>query len=49
MSRKSAIKFTTLLCVCSGGAPSMIDITAGTVALLERVLGCPIFINHCIE
>ena len=31
MSRKSAIKFTTLLGICTDGAPSMIGRTAGQV------------------
>ena len=35
MSRKSAIKFTKLLRVCTDGVPSMIGRTAGTVALMK--------------
>ena len=48
MSRKSAIKFTALLHVCTDGVPSMIGRTAGTVALRERFLDCPLLKYHCI-
>ena len=48
MFRKSAIKFTTLLCVCTDGVPSMFGRSVGTVALLERLLDCPLLKYHCI-
>ena len=35
MSRKSAIKFTKLLRICTDGAPSITVRTAETVAILE--------------
>ena len=48
MSRKSAIKFTKLFRVCTNGAPSMIDVSAGTEALLERFLDRPLLKYNCI-
>ena len=47
MFRKSVIKFTTLLRVCTDGALSMIGRSAGTVALLERFSDCPLP-KYCI-
>ena len=48
MSRKSTIRLSKRLKVCTSGAPSMIGKAVGAVALLESFLVVPLLKYHCI-